>query len=777
MDTASFGAWVRRRRVTLDLTQAELARRVACAPITIRKIEADERRPSKVMAERLAEALELDDESRPRFVAAARSIVSPARVTTPAASGLFSAGGALPAPPNRLIGRDDEVAEVLDRLAVGSGPARLVTVTGPPGVGKTRFAVEVAERALRKFDVPPVFVDLSVVDDAGAVPARIAATVATPAAALVDVVELAAHALGRVPTLLVLDNLEHVLDAADHVGDLLTRCPDLTVLATSRSPLDLYGEHCFPLGPLTSDHALELLVERAAAVDPALEPLASGPGGAALCAAVDGLPLAVELAARRLRDRSPADLVAALGRDGDPLGTAARGRSPRQHSVTAALTWSYDLLAPCEQALLDRLGIFAATFDRDLVAALVDRGPAGTAPVDPALDELHRQGLVQSERGPSPGPVRYGLLAVVRAFARDHLAATGQLEAARSDHAAVVADRLESVSPGIEAWPEREDVDTLAALEPDALAALGWCFGCGEATHTGRRVLVAMAPLWYFRGQVAELLRWSTEAYGRLADTDPPSDHYRSAYCLAVARWSAGDLPAATAAIREAVAGAQAAGDAAWLAESLGIEQLLALGAGDLAGADALTEHCVAAAEVAGTEWLLLAELRAVTLARLRGDPHAAAGHAERATALAPSSGSFGRAMARAAAADLDVDRGAVEAAVDGYLSAAAAFREIDCEIHTVARLAGVANALVVAGSGPADDAAARICGLVEAWSDHLGAPLHPMAAFPHAMARATLEARLGDERFAALAAAGADAPFDLDTVRDLVATAGLAAP
>src|SRR5690606_5805264 len=190
-------------------------------------------------------------------------------------SGLFSAGGALPAPPHGLIGRDDEVAEVLDRLAVGGGPARLVTVTGPPGVGKTRFSIEVAERALRKFDVPPVFVDLSVVDDAGAVPARIAATVATPAAALVDVVELAAHALGRVPTLLVLDNMEHVLDAADHVGDLLTRCPDLTVLATSRSPLDLYGEHCFPLGPLTSDHALELLVERAAAVDPALEPLAS----------------------------------------------------------------------------------------------------------------------------------------------------------------------------------------------------------------------------------------------------------------------------------------------------------------------------------------------------------------------------------------------------------------------------------------------------------------------------------------------------------------------
>lgn len=774
METASFGAWVRRRRLTLDLTQAELAHRVACAPITVRKIEGDERRPSKVMAERLAEALELDDASRPRFVAAARAVVSPARVTTPAASGLFSSGGALPAPSHRLIGREDEVADVLDRLAVGGGPARLLTVTGPPGVGKTRFAVEVAERVLRKFDVPPVFVDLSVVADPAAVPARIAATVATPAAALVDVTELAAHALGRIPTLLVLDNVEHVLDAADHVGELLARCPDLTVLATSRSPLDLYGEHCFPLAPLRPDDARDLLVERAEAIDPALGPIVAGPDGTALCAALDGLPLAVELAARRLRDRSPAELTAAFETGGDPLGTSARGRSPRQRSVTATLTWSYDLLTPGEQALLDRVGIFAAAFDADLAAALVARSPEGVAPVGSGLDELRRQGLVGA--GPVPGAAvtRLGLLAVVRGFARDHLAAAGRLASTRSDHAAVVADRVEEVSPGIEAWPERDDIEALAAVEPDALAALDWSFGDGDAPATGRRLAHGMVPLWYFRGQVAALVRWSTVAYERLTAADPAPDRYRSAYYLAVARWSAGDLPGGITAIREAVAGAEAAGDVMWLAESLGIEQLLALSSGDVSAASELTDRCVNAAAAAGTEWLLLAELRGATLARLRGELDAAADHAERARALARSSGTFGQAMACAAVADLDVERGDVAGAIDGYLVAADAFRDIDCEIYTLARVAGVANALVAAERGAADDVAARICGLVDAWSAHLGAPLLPMAAFPHAVARATLEARLGD-RFAVLAASGASDPRDVATVRDL-ATSALAA-
>lgn len=767
METASFGRWVRRRRRTLDLTQAELAGRVACAPITIRKIESDERRPSKVMAERLAEALELDDEARPRFVATARATISPARLTTPAASGLFAPGGALPAPVHPLVGRDDELGEALERLAVGGGAARLLTVTGPPGVGKTRFAIEVAARALRKFDVPPVFVDLSVVDDPAMVPARIAATVATPAAPLGDATDLATHALGRIPTLLLLDNLEHLLEAADHVITLLARCPDLTVLATSRRPLDVYGEHDRALGPLPEDDALTLLVERVGALDPALAESVAGDAGRAVCAAVDGLPLALELAARRLRECRPDELVAALagpGDLGDPLGTAARGGAPRQGSVSATLRWSYDLLRPDEQALLDRLGVFASSFDRELAAAVVARGPEPIAPPDLALEELRRQGLVRAD----PATGRFGLLAVVRAFARGRLAESGRLTDARAHHALAVADRADSESPGIEAWPERAEIDALAALEPDVLAALDWCFGAGADAHTGRRLVGALAPLWYFRGQVGDLLRWSTAGHDRLSADDAPDERGRAAYYLAVARWSAGDLPAATAAIHEAVAATEAAGDDVWLAECLGIEQYLSLSGGDLAGADALTDRCVVAAERAGPEWQLLAELRGALLTRLRGDLDATAGHVERAAALAPRSGTFAGAMARAAAADLANDRGDVAAAVDGYLAAAVTFLEIDAELHAVARVAGVATALAHPATDRTDLAAATICGVVDAWCEHLGAPLHPLAAIQQVGARLALADRMG-AGFDDAVKDGASLPHGLDTVKSLV--------
>ena len=773
METASFGAWVRRRRVTLDLTQTELARRVACAPITVRKIEADERRPSKVMAERLAEALELDGDSAHRFVAAARAVVSPARVTTPAAGDVFGPGGELPAPPHRILGREDEVADALDRLAVSGGPARLLTIVGPPGVGKTRLAIEVAERAFRKFDVPPVFVDLSVISDPTEVPARIASTVATPSAALVDVLTLATHALRRVPTLLVLDNFEHVIDAADHIRALLEGCPDLTCLVTSRTPLDLYGEHCLPLDPLpvdgspadpeASSPALALLGERASAVDPRLASVADDPAAVELCRLLDGLPLALELAARRLRDNPPSELVELLRDGSDVLVGAGRGRDARLGSASGSIEWSYDLLDPSCRRLLRVAGTCAASFDADLLAALSGE----ERPSEEALQELVRHGLVRATLPEAGRTRRFDLLMVVRQFARDRQVDDGEDAALCARHASVVADRATAESPGIDAWPERRDIDALSLIEPDALAALAWCFGPGDNPATGRRLLLAMGPLWYFRGQVAELLRWSTAANETLGAEDPVADHYRSAYYLAVSRWSAGDLNGALDVIRDAVRGADAAGDATWLAEALGIEQLLALSAGDIATAAELTERCTAAADAAGTEWIILAALRAATLARLGGDLDAAEEHLARAEAVVDRSGTWARAMVAGGRADLALDRGDTDASVALSLEAMDGFAQVDSLISTVARAARVADALTARGE---DELAARLCGVVEGWCDDLGAPLHPLAAIPHAVQRVALESRLGD-RFPALLADGHDLPHDLETVRLLAGT------
>ncbi len=806
METASFGEWVRRRRMGLDLTQAELASRVACAPITIRKIEADERRPSKVMAERMADALALDGDSRDRFVAAARAVSSPVRMGSPVAAATFGPSGDLPVPLHPLLGREVEVADLLDLLHVSGGPARLVTLVGPPGVGKTRLAIEVAARAERKFDVPAVFVDLSLVSDPADVPARIADAVSTPAAALVDAMTLAVHALRRNPALVVLDNFEHVLGGADQVQRLVESCPDVVCLVTSRAPLELYGEQLFPLEPLAVDgdagvHAAEqvagvgeglppavrLFVDRAREVDRRFDAAAHAGEVAEICRLVDGLPLAIELAARRVRDLTPAVLVAELGADGRALGTVPRGRAERQRSADGAIAWSFGLLTPLAQEVLLRASVFAGAFDAAGVAALGDdlgsgggdhvlgsgggdQVPDGGVPdgVADALDELAAHALVRSAPSSDGGLRRHDMLMVVREFGRHRLDEQGRLGALRSQHAQLNATRLEAVSPGIDAWPERHVIDALVVLDPDVRAALTWTFGPGDDPVTGRRLAAGVLTLWYFRGQVADSVRWSEAAYRSLGPDRRGFERYQAAYYLAASLWSAGELEPAAGYIDEAIAGAEAAGDAKWLAETVGMKQMLALSGGDIVAAAALAPRCVATAERAGGEWLLLAHLRAARLALFSGDLAAADQHVDAVTRLcvevAPST--WGRSNGAGASGDVRLAHGDTGAAIDCYLRAVEGFLSMEAPVYAIARVSSVANALVVAGEATR---AARLYGLVDAWCDDLGAPLHPMAAFAHAHHRGLAEEQLGD-RFEALAAEGHDLPRTVEGVRWVLA-------
>lgn len=237
---------------------------------------------------------------------------------------------------------------------------------------------------------------------------------------------------------------------------------------------------------------------------------------------LDGLPLALELAAHRLRDRTPAELVAQLRGGDDVLVGAGRGRGERLRSASGSIAWSYELLDPRCRRLLQIAGTFAASFDADLLTAVAEadaHGDAGDARRD--LDELVHQGLVRATPPRTGRARRYDLLMVVRQFARSRQADAGERAALEADHARAVADRGEAESPGIDAWPERRDIEALSLLEADALAALTWCFGPGDDPATGRRLLLAMGPLWYFRGQVAELVRWSPPPTRRCGRTIP----------------------------------------------------------------------------------------------------------------------------------------------------------------------------------------------------------------------------------------------------------------
>lgn len=292
-----FGAWVRRRRRARDLTQQQLGDLVGCATITVRKIETGERRPSRAMAERLADVLGVDVDERARFVAAARSWSAP-RGLDPLGD---PAGPApLPASLTDLVGRDREMSDLARLLAITGGPARLVTVTGPPGVGKTRLAIEVARQAGREHDVSPAFVSLAAETDPAEILDQLAnvySVAAIPGRLRRDAV---GQRLRRQPELAILDNLEQLAGAGAVIVELLENCPDLTCVCTSRTRLDVYGEYEFVVEPLAVDEddsagpAVTLFVERCRAVGRRASVAADRKGVAEICRRLDGLPLAID---------------------------------------------------------------------------------------------------------------------------------------------------------------------------------------------------------------------------------------------------------------------------------------------------------------------------------------------------------------------------------------------------------------------------------------------------------------------------------------------------
>ena len=617
--SSSFADVLRRLREGAGLTQEELAERAGLTAHAVSALERGARtRPYPHTVRALADALVLDADERATLLSAV-----PRRTPAPAAA----AGGGpalhLPVPTTPLLGRQREL-EVLGEL-LGQPGVRLVTLTGLGGVGKTRLALALADRLQPSYgDV--VWVPLAAVTDPALVLTSVGHAVGVPGAEALDPRAAVAERLRGRRVLLVVDNLEHVLDAAADLGDLLERCPDLTVLATSRAALRLRAEREVPVLPLglpgggervADSPAVALFVERATAVSPGFALTADNAGDVAeLCRRLAGIPLALELAAAKVRLLGPSGLLDRL--DAAMRTGGARDLPARQRTLQATLDWSHDLLGAEEQSLLRRLSVSRGGVDLDLAEALAEPG----ADVLAGLERLVEHSLVQV-RTDATGSARYEMLEPVLQYARARLTDPQESRAVRLAHVRHLLARAEAAVPE---YRSAAAVSALARTEADEdnhTAAIEYALDLDEADLAGRHGW-ALWLYWWLRGRLRLGRRLMEEV---LARGPSPEVGVYAGLVVAAMGFAQGDIAGTGGRWQEAARTARRLGDLQGQAHGAAGDGLVALATGDLDAAELAFRTAISLAERADEDdqWLwTLSHVWLGTVAVLRGRPRAA---------------------------------------------------------------------------------------------------------------------------------------------------------
>jgi predicted ATPase/transcriptional regulator with XRE-family HTH domain len=742
-EQTSFRRLLKHYRQAAGLSQEALAARAGLSARAISDLERGiYQRPRFDTLQLLLGALALPEPQQ----ALLRAAAEPEQATgVPEAAPPAPTFPSLPLAPMPLIGRAAERAHL--RQLMRSAEGRLVTITGPSGVGKTRLAVQVASELAPDFPDGVGLVALAPLQASALVPEVVAQRLHLREQLDTPRLEQVCAFLQPQHCLLVLDNYEHLLDAATFVADLLATCPHLHVLVTSRAPLRLQAEQVFPLAPLPPTDAVALFRARAQAVRPGgayEEPLVG-----AICERVDRLPLAIELAAVQVRLLSLPDLLARLKERLALLRGGARDLPARQQTMREAIAWSYELLSAEQQRCFRALGVCMGGWTLEAAEAI--GWAEGERPPEEALLTLAAlvdASLVQVERT-REGATRFGLLELVREYALEHLRAAGEEEACRRRHAsfyARLAERVVFYGVG-QGAAEAQVMQEF----PNARAALQWAAARQEAT-LGLRLVTAFGAFWYSHGYLREAEVWHERLLALDQHAEVPEDllvrRAEALHLFGDVLLGLGQLERAKAVVTAALEHARQRGDPSLMSVAWSVLGLAAKAEGKLEeaaacfaacdtqarGIDALSIRGIASRARVEVAWLQGDLERATTLAEegrvgaeAAGIPFVVAGQATMLGQLAHQQGNYPLAKAR-------------------YREALALYCTFRSPTSTARCLEGLAATL---GAEGCYEQAARVCAAAAALREQAQTPLPPAERGPFEQVVATTRAALGEPAFA----------------------------
>jgi predicted ATPase/DNA-binding XRE family transcriptional regulator len=748
----SFGAQLKALRETAGFTQEELATIAGLSVHAVSALERGERRrPQADTVRALSAALELTGPVRDALFASARA--------APDTRTERLDDVPLPLPPTFLLGRETEMAALqrwLDDRA-----ARLITLTGPGGAGKTRLALELARAHASKGRSRVVFVYLAAVRHPAFVAPAIAEALGVVDATAVNLPRRAAAACGGTPTLLVLDNFEQVLDAAPLVAELLTAVAVLRVLATSRAPLRVRGEREYAVGPLaldadtdaTSPVALErapavrLFVERVLDLQPDFRLTAANSRAVTeICHRLDALPLALELAAPWMKVLTPEDLLRRLAHDVLLAPAGSRDLPERQQTMNATVAWSYQLLGPHEQRVFRRLGALPGRFPIEAAAAVLAGGGGTAERSDEAL--LGAAGLIDKsllhrvETSVASRPL-YQMLETVRAYAAQELTAAGERDDALAGLAGYCTDEASRAATGLVGSTQAEWLDRVRDDLESYRSGLTWLIERGRPAESAD-IAWRLMHFWVIRGHAAEGLQWYEQILA--LPSLPAVQESEALVGAAMMRYAQGDLGHAHAGLTRALALARHAGDTAMIAEAEHLLGHVEHAVGNAGAARDFFARSVGGFRALGISWGVGNSLNGLAKVAL------AAGDADEATRLLDEAASVLRqcpwhlALVQYRRAILAVRRGDPDEAIAAARQSLALFRHLHDKYAVVYAMVPLAAAAALKRQ---DLWAARILCARKAVTERTGAAI--VDKWVHALgeqAEQEVRARLGRDRW-----------------------------